>query len=69
MHERFLSATPYKMYTVADEAGGDDHYRDFVDTLKFLFNDEAVVLVSPLSLAKCGVPCCEELRVCRTLRC
>jgi hypothetical protein len=38
-----LSATPYKMYTVTDESGGDDHYRDFVDTLRFLLNDPATV--------------------------
>lgn len=38
-----LSATPYKMYTVTDEAGGDDHYRDFVDTLRFLLNDDTLV--------------------------
>ena len=31
-----LSATPYKMYTVADEAGGEDHYADFLRTLRFL---------------------------------
>ena len=31
-----LSATPYKMYTGADEAQGEDHYRDFVRTLRFL---------------------------------
>ncbi len=31
-----LSATPYKMYTTADDAGGEDHYGDFVRTLKFL---------------------------------
>jgi hypothetical protein len=36
-----LSATPYKMYTLADEAGGDDHYIDFVDTLRFLQADAA----------------------------
>jgi hypothetical protein len=35
-----LSATPYKMYTVVDDVD-DDHYRDLVDTLRFLFNDEA----------------------------
>jgi hypothetical protein len=35
-----LSATPYKMYTLAGEGGEDDHYRDFVRTLSFLFNDE-----------------------------
>ncbi|MCC7137589.1 MAG: hypothetical protein IT460_04075 [Planctomycetes bacterium] len=36
-----LSATPYKMYTVRDEAQGEDHYRDFIETLRFLFNDPA----------------------------
>jgi hypothetical protein len=38
-----LSATPYKMYTIADEAGGEDHYSDFVDTLRFLLNDPPAV--------------------------
>jgi len=33
-----LSATPYKMYTLSHE-DADDHYRDFVQTLRFLFND------------------------------
>lgn len=31
-----VSATPYKMFTLDEEAGGDDHYRDFVQTLRFL---------------------------------
>ncbi|RKG69946.1 helicase [Corallococcus sp. CA054B] len=31
-----LSATPYKMYTTASEAGGEDHYQDFARTLRFL---------------------------------
>ena len=30
-----LSATPYKMYTLADESD-DDHYRDFLRTITFL---------------------------------
>lgn len=34
-----LSATPYKMYTVAREAEGDDHYRDFLKTTGFLLDD------------------------------
>jgi hypothetical protein len=34
-----LSATPYKMYTVEDEAEGDDHYQDFCQTLDFLFHE------------------------------
>jgi Helicase conserved C-terminal domain len=36
-----LSATPYKMYTLSGEGDGDDHYADFVSTLRFLFNDES----------------------------
>ncbi len=36
-----LSATPYKMYTLSDEAD-DDHYEDFLDTLSFLLDDEEV---------------------------
>jgi hypothetical protein len=35
-----LSATPYKMYTVASEGDDDDHHRDFRDTLDFLYQDE-----------------------------
>lgn len=35
-----LSATPYKMYTVPDEAGGEDHYADFVRTVRFLLAEE-----------------------------
>ncbi|MDZ7790322.1 MAG: hypothetical protein U5L08_07515 [Xanthomonadales bacterium] len=34
-----LSATPYKMYTLHGEVE-DDHYRDFMQTLRFLFNDD-----------------------------
>lgn len=34
-----LSATPYKMYTLTDEANDDDHYQDFLRTLRFLQND------------------------------
>ena len=35
-----LSATPYKMYTLSDEAD-DDHYRDFVQTSSFLLGKES----------------------------
>ena len=38
-----LSATPYKMYTLDDEGaaqGGDDHYRDFLRTIRFLLGDD-----------------------------
>jgi hypothetical protein len=31
-----LSATPYKMYTLAHESAEDNHYADFVRTLRFL---------------------------------
>ena len=34
-----LSATPYKMYTMTHESADDDHYADFVRTLKFLQPD------------------------------
>jgi len=34
-----LSATPYKMYTLSDENGDEDHYRDFLNTLEFLLRD------------------------------
>lgn len=34
-----LSATPYKMYTLPDEPEGDDHYKDFIDTVRFLAGD------------------------------
>ncbi len=31
-----LSATPYKMYTIADDGTEEDHYRDFLRTVRFL---------------------------------
>ena len=40
-----LSATPYKMYTLPDEPEGDDHYRDFIRTVRFLANDERAHIV------------------------
>ena len=36
-----LSATPYKMYTMGHELADDDHYADFLDTVRFLFGDLA----------------------------
>ncbi|QEG27767.1 ATP-dependent helicase HepA [Gemmata obscuriglobus] len=36
-----LSATPYKMYTLAAEAHDDNHYADFLRTLTFLEPSEA----------------------------
>ncbi len=35
-----LSATPYKMYTLADETAEDDHYGDFVKTTEFLLGEQ-----------------------------
>ena len=37
-----LSATPYKMYTLSEESG-DDHYRDFLQTVQFLVGGEGSV--------------------------
>ena len=37
-----LSATPYRMYTTADDTDSD-HYRDFLDTCRFLYPDAARV--------------------------
>ena len=34
-----LSATPYKMFTLDLEKEEEDHYKDFIKTLEFLFND------------------------------
>ena len=34
-----LSATPYKMFTLDLEKQEEDHYKDFIKTLEFLFND------------------------------
>lgn len=35
-----LSATPYRPYTTATDAEGDDHFEDFVHTAQFLLNDQ-----------------------------
>jgi len=35
-----LSATPFKMYTLPDEPEGEDHYRDFTQTVAFLAGPE-----------------------------
>ncbi len=37
-----LSATPYRMYTTADDTDAD-HYKDFLDTCEFLYQDAARV--------------------------
>ncbi|MDP9420622.1 MAG: helicase C-terminal domain-containing protein [Actinomycetota bacterium] len=41
-----LSATPYKMYTLAEEASlGEDHHKDFIDTIRFLAEGTEVTTV------------------------
>lgn len=40
-----LSATPFKMYTLPDEPEGDDHYRDFIATVRFLAGDDDAAAV------------------------
>jgi len=34
-----LSATPYKMYTLHHETGTENHYQDFLETLRFLLRE------------------------------
>src|SRR5690606_4017336 len=41
-----LSATPYKMYTLPEEPGGEDHYRDFTHTVSFLAGPERTAVVA-----------------------
>jgi hypothetical protein len=48
-----LSATPYKMYTTADEVGVEDHYRDFVRTFEFLVNDPKSPAKGSLIVKEC----------------
>jgi hypothetical protein len=36
-----LSATPYRMFTTNQEIGTEDHYEDFLETVRFLLNDNA----------------------------
>ena len=43
-----LSATPYKMFTLPDEPGGEDHYRDFHTTIGFLAGPERAERVKSL---------------------
>jgi len=35
-----LSATPYRMFTTDQEIGSEDHYEDFLETVRFLLNDD-----------------------------
>lgn len=47
-----LSATPYKMYTLTEEAAQDDHYKDFMRTLRFLQpSDEKIARLEVLLTA------------------
>jgi hypothetical protein len=40
-----LSATPYKMVTLSEENGSEDHHRDFTRTLRFLMGTDAAAEV------------------------
>lgn len=42
-----LSATPYKMYTLHDEAAGENHHGDFLETLDFLYGDKRMSSTFP----------------------
>ena len=66
-----LSATPYRMYTTADEVEGD-HYADFLSTCSFLIANDARIerlqdrfgdlrgaLTSPGSLARAETICAD----------
>jgi hypothetical protein len=44
-----LSATPYKMYTLAEESLDDDHYRDFLHTTGFLMNGKGTRFTEQLA--------------------
>lgn len=52
-----VSATPYKMYTLSQESATDDHYKDFVDTLRFLIDDDAKTEHAKRLLAEYGRAC------------
>jgi len=52
-----VSATPYKMYTLSQESATDDHYKDFVDTLRFLINDDGKTEHAKRLLAEYGRAC------------
>lgn len=49
-----LSATPYRMFTSADEPGGDGHYADLIQTIRFLQNDPARTRAFQAALATYG---------------
>ncbi len=48
-----LSATPYKMYTTADEAGVEDHYKDFLRTFEFLVSNPKSPAKGSLMVKEC----------------
>ena len=49
-----LSATPYRMFTTADDAGGDGHYGDLIQTIRFLQNDPSRTSAFEAALAAYG---------------
>jgi hypothetical protein len=49
-----LSATPYRMFTSADELEGDGHYTDLIKTIGFLLNDPERTRGFECALSKYG---------------
>lgn len=49
-----LSATPYRMFTTADDPGGDGHYADLIQTIGFLQNDPVRTQAFQSALATYG---------------
>ena len=49
-----LSATPYRMFTTADQPGGDGHYADLIQTIGFLQNDPGRTQAFQSALAAYG---------------
>ena len=49
-----LSATPFKPYTCYHESENEDHYKDFMKTLEFLFDSEEEILGCKKDLKRLG---------------
>lgn len=49
-----LSATPYRMFTTADDADADGHYEDLIQTIRFLQNDPEQTTQFQKALASYG---------------
>ena len=63
-----LSATPFKMYTLPDDAEQEDHYKDFIRTVEFLAGKERAATVASSSAALRTAVYAGELAAARTNR-